>query len=292
MHPLDIISESPTFFILQKESNKTNFGGLLIVFYSIAMIGIMVFLGSKYYIEESYEVQSLSHFNFKSEYEKEERRKSQLFNPEKKFHLDLIHYNDTSLNNKFKLYDPKKKDFVNRREIFQSKISNFNIYIVYECETLNCSDYFEYIKKQDTEYYYLETTYEGFKLDHQNPDDAIQKKCKNKDKIEDCEFVHLRGLKYSLNYVQINSWRVIIYKEKKFIGKDYENSAGYIEYSDLYYSSDFSYKEIKGNNYTILNNITINTLFTEYLEYNRKKKYNFRFNCKYIIFFIKYFFYI
>ena len=70
--------------------------------------------------------------------------------------------------------------------------------------------------------------------------------------------MHLRGLKYSLNYVQINSWRVIIYKEKKFIGKDYENSAGYIEYSDLYYSSDFSYKEIKGNNYTILNNITIN----------------------------------
>ena len=109
MHPLDIISESPTFFILQKESNKTNFGGFLIVFYSIIMIGICIFYGIKYHNDDNYNVQSLIHFNFKSDKQKEERKKEDLFNPTKKFQIDLKDYNDISLNDKFKLYDPIKK---------------------------------------------------------------------------------------------------------------------------------------------------------------------------------------
>ena len=34
MHPLDLLSESPRFFIFKKEANKTNFGGVLFLFIS------------------------------------------------------------------------------------------------------------------------------------------------------------------------------------------------------------------------------------------------------------------
>ena len=38
MNSLDIFSDSPRYFIFQKETNKTNFGGVLTLFFSIIMI--------------------------------------------------------------------------------------------------------------------------------------------------------------------------------------------------------------------------------------------------------------
>ena len=35
LNPLDIISDSPNLFILQKETNKTNFGGFLFLIYLV-----------------------------------------------------------------------------------------------------------------------------------------------------------------------------------------------------------------------------------------------------------------
>ena len=67
MHPLDIISDSPNFFILQKETNKTNFGGFLISIYSIIILAIGIFFSIKYKSSESYIIQSLIHFNSKSQ---------------------------------------------------------------------------------------------------------------------------------------------------------------------------------------------------------------------------------
>ena len=40
MHPLDFFSESPKYFIFQKEVNKTNFGGVLTLFFGLIMIFI------------------------------------------------------------------------------------------------------------------------------------------------------------------------------------------------------------------------------------------------------------
>ena len=37
MHPLDIISGSPNLYIFGKESNKTNFGGVLFLIYLIVI---------------------------------------------------------------------------------------------------------------------------------------------------------------------------------------------------------------------------------------------------------------
>ena len=268
MHPLDIISDSPNFFILQKESNKTNFGGFLIILYFITMLIICIFYGVKYKLENTYEIQSLIHFNIKSEIQKAERRKSKLFNPTLKFMIDLTHYNNTSLNDKFKIYDLEIDDFINRKKLFKKNVSEFKIQIVYECEDFNCSDYYN---SRKNDFYYLETVYEGFQLDHQHPKEPIQKKCKNKDgKIEDCYFAHINQLEYNSFYHTIYYWKNIHYIEKKLFKKDYNKSCGYIEYDDINKFS-FATREIKGKTYFILNYVTINTIYTEYLEYNRKE---------------------
>lgn len=43
MNFLDFLSESPKLFIFQKEVNKTNFGGFLMLIYLIAMALITVY---------------------------------------------------------------------------------------------------------------------------------------------------------------------------------------------------------------------------------------------------------
>jgi hypothetical protein len=133
MHPLDIISESPNLYILQKESNKTNFGGVLFLIYLILIILIVVYYILDYIENPKYIIQSFSHFNVKSEKEKEERKKNKLFNPKINFKLDLIlDKKGTELNNKVKLIDATTGKFIDRKEIFQRQITEFNIAIFYE----------------------------------------------------------------------------------------------------------------------------------------------------------------
>ena len=269
MHPLDIISDSPNFFILQKETNKTNLGGFLISIYSIIILAIGIFYSIKYKNSESYNIQSLIHFNLKSQEQKKEKMKSELFNPTNRFRIDLTHYNDTNLNDKFKLYDKKEDNFINKSCIFERNLSEFEIHVVYECEVFNCSDYLDYINNSEP-YYYLETIYEGFRLEHQNKDEPIQKKYKGKDgKTNEYYFGYYDRLQYNYTYSLIYNWRTILYKEKKFFEDDYNKSCGYIEYSDLFYSSNIKLTDIKGKPYVILNIITINSIITEYLEYIR-----------------------
>ena len=281
MHPLDIISESPTFFILQKESNKTNFGGMLILFYSIIMLGICIFYGIKYHNDDNYNVQSLIHFNFKSEAQKEKRKKDDLFNPPIKFQIDLIDYDTkTSLNDKFKLYDTQINDFNERNVTFKKKISDYRIFVLYECEELNCSDYYNNFANNKEKSYYLETTYEGFQIEHQKKE-PIQKKCKADNKkikkckadngtITDCQFEGTNQFKYSLSYKLFYYWKTILYKEKSFIKKIKPKSCGYIQdYDSLYYINGLQHLEIKNKNHTLLNIITIEHIFTQYLEYIR-----------------------
>ena len=185
LHPLDLISDSPSFFILQKESNKTNFGGFLILFYGIIMLIICIYYILKYINDDKYTFNSITHFNLKSEEEKQERDRNSLYNPNIKFNLEISAKNKTNLSDKMKFYDPKNNHFFNtdKKASFSSKITDFDIYIVYDCETSNCVDYYDYINTLNAseQTYYLYTFYQGFKLDHQNPDKPIINKENGKD---------------------------------------------------------------------------------------------------------------
>ena len=123
---------------------------------------------------------------------------------------------------------------------------------------------------QDKEsFYWIETTYEGFQMEHQKKE-PIQKKCKDDNgTIIDCQFEYTNNFKYSLSYLHFYYWKTILYKEKSFFDEK-PKSCGYIQDDNyFYYINGLRHLEINNKNYTLLNIITIEHIFTEYLEYIR-----------------------
>ena len=94
MHPLDVISNSPNLYILQKTSNKTNFGGFLFLIYLVIIIIIWVYYIIDYSKNDKYIIQSFSHFNFKTAEQNEELKKDELFNPYINFNLTVLFKKD------------------------------------------------------------------------------------------------------------------------------------------------------------------------------------------------------
>ena len=271
MHPLDFINESPTFYILQKESIKTNLGGFFIVSYIIIMLAICIYYVIHYALDDKYVVNSLNHFNLKSNDEKRERDKNSLFNQNVGFILDIYHYDkiDDSLiksSDKFKIVD--KSQTINRNETFYKNITGFEAYICYECDNLNCSDYLDFVNNENNTDYYLFLSHQGFTLNHQHKNDPIQRK----ENGTEIFFSRLNGFKYNiLNYYIKYNWKDIIYREKKYLSKNYEKSCGYVDGYFYDYIHNLITVTVKNKSYAILNNITFEIDYTKYLEYQRTR---------------------
>ena len=73
MNALDFLSNSPNIFIFQKETNKTNFGGVLFLIYIIIMIFISLVYILDYALKDKFEIESYI-FNNKT-YDESEKRK-------------------------------------------------------------------------------------------------------------------------------------------------------------------------------------------------------------------------
>ena len=188
MHPLDVISNSPNLYILQKTSNKTNFGGFLFLIYLVIIIIIWVYYIIDYSKNDKYTIQSFSHFNLKTAEQKEELKKDELFNPYINFNLTvLFKHNEKEYNasNGFVLWDLKRESgsrnyFKWRNTTFKKRISDFDIVLFYLCQYKNCSDYEDYLNKSNyyniTDSHFLRMAFDGFILDHQSSDKPIRRK--------------------------------------------------------------------------------------------------------------------
>ena len=64
MHFLDFFSDSPKFFIFEKDNNKTNFGGVLMIIYILAMSLITMYYIIDYKNAENYDIQYTKIMNF------------------------------------------------------------------------------------------------------------------------------------------------------------------------------------------------------------------------------------
>ena len=268
MHPLDFINESPTFYILQKDSIKTNLGGFFIIIYIIIMLAVCLYYFIHYFfLDDPYLVQTLNHFNIKSDEEIEQRNKNDLFNQNIMFSLDLLHmYNDTPISNKFTIVD--KNHTIGRGVDFKRKVSDFQLFVVYECDTPNCSDYLDFAKNSTEEYYRLYFVQEGFILSHQNKNEPIQRKENN----SQIYFLRTHGFKYNiLNYEIIYIWENIIYRETKLFSDNYEDSCGYIDNYYQYILDQLLTVNINNKSYAIVNNITLKIDYTKYIEYKRTR---------------------
>ena len=259
MHPLDFISDSPNLFILHKESNKTNFGGVLFLLYIITMIIIIIYYSINYSNNNNkFTIQSLYHFNPKSEEEIEATNKDERFNQNISFFVNLS-FNEEFLDKRFKLYNLHEKKEINRESDFSIKTNDFDLLLYYQCEEENCTDYYKNFDNNNNKFQ-LVLIYDGFSLDHQNEDEPIQR---------DYTFLERYNLKFNNSTLINNIWENIFYTEKKsyFLGEDnYNKSCGYI---NNYYK--FEYPLTKNETHILLAEIAIFNDYLKYIEYKRVK---------------------
>ena len=272
MHPFDIISTSPNLYILQKSSNKTNFGGFLFLIYLVTVIIILVYYIIDYSKNDKYTIQYFSYFNVKTNEQKEEMKKEELFNPYINFNLTIYFKENEKEHNatkQFILYDLKKENGKGRNTSFKKRISDFDIVLFYYCKYKNCSDYENYLNKSNfyniTDSHFLRMDYDGFILDHQNSDKPIQKK--------HISFSNYFKLNLKKTSIVTSEWLTIKYTEKKgFFQKDSNDSCGYFQSSSV--TTYDEQKKIFPTNaptlvYICRINFEINTL--QYTEYFRKR---------------------
>ena len=224
MHPLDFISGSPNLYLFQKESIKTNFGGFLFLIYLVVIILIVIYYIIDYVKNDKYIIQSFINTNIDLGEDKEE-----FYNPNVNFTIDafvlLKNHKDSHY---FKIYDNNLSKFIDPSMIFTKKVKDFDIYILYECNDTNCSNYddvLEEFRNNKIYTYYIQISHDYFFLDHQNKTSPI---IKNKDGYN----IFYKTFTFSTRQSSdlILKWKNIEYKEKKgFFKKDWEDHCGYIE---------------------------------------------------------------
>ena len=279
MNPLDFISDPPNLYILHKEKNKTNFGGILFLIYLVIIIIILVYYIIDYVKNDKYVIQSFNHFNYYSEEKKKELDENEFLNPYINFKLNLfIELNKElyDLMDIFVLYDNKESKIIQKNTFFKKRISEFDILILYECDEKNCSDYYELLERlkiindnKNLSDSILKFTHDSFQLQHQNEDKPILK-------TEDNNMAITRTYYLNINETSKikHQWRNILYTEKKgFFQKDSNDSCGYIENFNIYtYKQRFGeLSEKRGKNITIICEITFSNDYIQYTQYFRKK---------------------
>ena len=261
MHPLDFISDSPNLFILHKESNKTNFGGVIFLLYIIVMILIVIYYCVNYSKNNNkYTIQSLMHFNFHTEEELKRRNNDDKFNQNISFYLHIT-FNNTVLDDKFKIYNITTGQDIDRNKEFYSRTNDFFLMLYYKCEEVNCTDYERKFMNKDylNERFSIDLIYDGFSLEHQNEDEPIQK---------DWVFIRNYNLYFNKFTIINNIWENIFYYEKKsfIFGEEYNKSCGYI---DEYFKYEYNFNT--NNSKVYLARIKISNDYLKYIEYKRVK---------------------
>ena len=266
MHPLDIFSDSPKYFIFQKETNKTNFGGVLTLFFSLIMIFIsLLYLldykdMSNYSIEYSHIITSTLKDNIPIMNSIPEN------NPNLTFKIELLDSNDNPLSENFILYDSYTYEMLDREKnytIIDRRISDFSIVIFYNCgNESKCS-----LREEDKSYngYRLKISYETPKIDLQNEPTPFRE-----DSIIN---VIQTSFYYNYIYSKYFDWEVIKYKEQntlfnRFSGKENEYVYGHftnIRETIIEDDDEETYAKL-------LMSVKFTNMHLSYVEYKRKRK--------------------
>ena len=90
MHPLDFLSGPPTFFIFKKESNKTNFGGVLFLIYLIIIIMITIYYYIDYKNTANFQVQYKMLLNLNTRKEIDDLNANETYNQNITFSYSII----------------------------------------------------------------------------------------------------------------------------------------------------------------------------------------------------------
>ena len=282
MHCLDFISYPPKIFIFQKESNKTNLGGIFFFIYILIVILISLFLFYDYsqtdkYSFSSYDIEEISISNE----EANKRINSSKFNPSFDFSFELENYTDHNLSSKFVILDLDNKEdiLIQRSNWYKKNVHGIQFSIFYDCNPNNCSS----INKEDlsptTFGYYLRIKYKGPVLDHYNETpiyNVIDLLNNNSSISNDYEFFFNTPSHYSIGWEvieyhdQIGILDIIFNKKRKsqYFGGKFEIYQNFI--SDDFFKP-YDYME-KYYNLKLLCTVNIHSNVEKTITFIRKEK--------------------
>jgi len=279
MYYLDFLSESPKLFIFQKQSNKTNFGGVLFLIYIIIMLLISSTYIANYIINDKYTYESLTCYNHTEGSNEIEKMNNDIeLNP----FLNLSLYFYTS-EDKFAMFDQINQKFIEKSALdnygfpiyyIQNKISDINFTIYYKCEDKQCNSLDDFIET----YGYSSFTgvfinYTRYEINHFD-EIPVSKKADNPETFNETQINEKKGLEQW--YFE---WEVIKYQNQKSLfdsltknRKEYifghiKNKTPQINYKENIYVEHINNQDY----YFPLFSIQFINNHNEYILYKRKK---------------------
>lgn len=175
MRKFDIISPSPQTFIFQKESNKTNLGGLLSIIYFISFLLICLTYGSIFFLNDKYEITSFnSELRELNDDELKTFEQSLKYNPYLKIKFSLFDENYKNLSDRFILVDVSTKEEIKVGEIIERRVNDIFINVFYKCDENETNCFIE--SKDLRDYYQMRFYYEDFIYNIQNDIPITKKK--------------------------------------------------------------------------------------------------------------------
>ena len=284
MHFLDFLSDSPKIFIFQKETTKTNFGGVLFFIYIITMILISFAYIYAYWINDKYTYEGMvTYNNIQTDFKGDERDEIKLLNNDEKIN-PLVNFSLLVENRdyEFAVYDLNTKEYIKKTQYLAEdyylynltrRVTDFNIEIRYICDDDQyCSDLdrFGFSKK-------VFLFYGGYELNHTG--EIPLKKIDNYSSTPNPHIEDYYKGTVSLEY----NWEVIKYRDQKSLfdlltKKEKEYTYGYITRNykieqNLFNGERFPIetKDNKIGYYISMYNIKINNNHYQYLFFKRKK---------------------
>ena len=207
MKYIDIISQSPKNFIFQKESNKTNFGGIFSLIYFILILVIFLIYATIFLLNETYEITSfISQGRGLDDDELKKIAQSEKYNPTLKIKFSLVSYQgiEKELSERFILYDLKQKKQVKRDEIMERRISEISFAVLYQCKNneTDCE-----VEEEDYKsYYQLIFWHNGFAIRPQEEIPIFKKDTFNADAI---------AFNPDIQFYLFYQWDIIRYEDSK-----------------------------------------------------------------------------
>lgn len=169
MHFLDFFSDSPKFFIFEKDNNKTNFGGVLMIIYILAMSLITMYYIIDYKNAENYDIQYTKIMNFYNTDKIKDINNNDINRNPK---LDLSFIIATSpFSENIKLFEWYEQKFFDENIV--KNVTNFYIVVLYKCDDKNCKIPIENTWDLSFKFSMI---YNTSITDHQNPISPMKKR--------------------------------------------------------------------------------------------------------------------
>ena len=137
MHKFGFLSSAPQSFIFQRNSNKTNFGGVCSLIYLIVVLIIAAFYLIFYFIEDNYSIEYLYYEKILTEEENTEKKSNPKYNPKFEFHIGLYEgniINRKKVEDRFILKDWKDRNWtiVEKYDNCEKNITEVDWLILYD----------------------------------------------------------------------------------------------------------------------------------------------------------------